>query len=379
MGLKIVHIICENGLGHFKRAIGLLDQFLKKIPDAQIDIVCSEQQIAKIQGWEKANILNLPNCNTHTQIASPGVHWFNDETHYQENRLLKWSEKLKNFQPLFDADLVVSDNLVAPLQYRPDTLLMGGFLWLDVFEKSNFRSQPVLDFIDEQKRILIKSQPKMICVEDVAMDVLSKFTQPIKMPWFGQVEKQERDKTKRTNKIAVLGGATATINSIMNATIASIIEKTEFTVITPQRTIDQLSEISTERIQPFNFEIEDFQNCDLVICRPGVGTITDCITTHTPMMFIYEKDNAEMSFNAQQLAKKEIAFDLGNDFNEITLIEKINHIYNKSNYESIIEALKPIATNGFEVAVDWIINNYLDLKKINYADESNHQSNLFFS
>lgn len=367
MAFRIVHIVCENGLGHFKRAIGLLNQLLKRVPSAKIDLICTQTQVEKISDWEKAKILDLPNLTIHTGITSPGVHWFNDESIYDSERLVKWHNLLQSFSALHEADIVISDNLVAPLKYRSDTLLMGSFLWLDVFEKSSFTSQSVSNFIIEQQKILSTNRPNMLCVGDVKMPILSKYTNPITMPWFGQVESRKRNAHARTNHIAILGGATHTINSIMKKVIRCIVTKSEYSVVTPQRIIDQLGFNLKNKVLPFNFRIEDFQNCDLVICRPGIGTITDAISTQTPMIFIYEKDNIEMSFNAEQLAKKGIALNLGDEFDDSFLLEKMNHIYD-NQYQSMVEILRGIPTNGFEVAADWIFDNYLDSKNFNYVD-----------
>jgi hypothetical protein len=370
LSLKIIHIICENGLGHFKRSLGLLNQIIKKEPNVQLDIICTRQQLVKLERWEKIEMLYLADCRIHTDISSPGVHWFKNEDMYIDNRLIKWSSRLEHFKPFYEADIVISDNLVAPLKYRPDTLLMGSFLWLDVFEKSKFYSPPILDFIIEQKSILKQTRPNILCVGDVAMPILMEYTNPIKMPWFGQVEKIERGKNQKTNRIAILGGATSTINNLMIEAISVIIEKTTYSVAIPQRIIDNFK-ISHEKVHAFNFEIEDFQNCDLVICRPGVGTITDCISTQTPMIFIYEADNVEMKFNAEQLERKGVAINIGDVFNEKILLEKIHYMHEENVYDSIVSMFQKIPTNGFEVAANWILNDYLGTKNFNYVDESN--------
>jgi hypothetical protein len=368
--LKIVHIICENGLGHFKRSLGLLNQIIKKVPNVRLDIICTRKQLLKLEGWWKLKILHQVNCKIHTDISSPGVRWFKNEDIYIDNRLIKWSSRLEYFKPFYEADIVISDNLVAPLKYRPDTLLMGSFLWLDVFENSKFYSPPILDFILEQKSILRQTRPNMLCVEDVAMPILMEYTNPIKMPWFGQLDRVKRRKNQKTNRIAILGGATSTINHIMIHAINVIIEKTSYSVAIPKRIIDDFN-ISHEKVHIFNFEIEDFQCCDLVICRPGIGTITDCISTQTPMIFIYEADNVEMKFNAEQLERKGVAINIGDVFNEKILLEKIHYMHEENVYDSIVSMFQKIPTNGFEVAANWILNDYLGTKNFNYVDESN--------
>ena len=61
----------------------------------------------------------------------------------------------------------------------------------------------------------------------------------------------------------------------------------------------------------FGHELADFAACDAVVCRPGVGTLTECVTVGTPMLWVCEGDNVELAWNARACAALGLGRDLG--------------------------------------------------------------------
>lgn len=357
--MTILSIICENGLGHFKRAIGLLNALHSRVPNLKMHVLCTQNQITKIQGWDLAQILSHPNCKVYTDVISPGIHWSDDEATYLDNRLNNWTNRLRNFAPLLTADIVISDNLSGPLSIRPDTILMGSFLWSDVFENSGYQSATVQQFIQSEKKLLERYKPPMICVGAIAMPNVLKKTKSIKCPWFGHQKKMEHpDHAYLIKKIAILGGATPVVNKISKKIIFALLKSTPHEIIIPERTIKLLNLTNPQdknRIIPFHFNLEEFLNCDLVFCRPGIGTMTDCVVTQTPMVHFYEKGNSEMEHNAKQMEKTGMALNLGTNTTTKAIAGILSKALATNRYTTIKEQLRNSPINGFEVAAKWIL------------------------
>ena len=56
-----------------------------------------------------------------------------------------------------------------------------------------------------------------------------------------------------------------------------------------------------ENVDVFHFTEKEFRELNLVLARPGLGTITDCIRYSIPLISFYENNNAEMIHNAERI------------------------------------------------------------------------------
>lgn len=353
--MNLTLVICENGLGHFKRLIGLANYIIDHLTSCNINIICQDWQIQRTKDWFKTNtLLQNPRVYFHTSILNNSVYWTNDPQEYSDGRLTNWIEKLKNQPVIQEADCLISDNLVELLSIREDTILCGSFLWFDILENAYPKIESVKRFIDFNKNILAKHTPSMICVKDVAMPAVITNTKAIKMPWFAQEKKYKNKEIKKTKRIVLLTGASTVSDFLTNTILDQIVSLSDIEIAIPGRVI-QSKKITHSKVIPFNFSLNEFHQCDLVICRPGVGTITDALTTQTPMLTFYEKDNMEMEFNSSQLEKLGLAKNIGPIQSQLDLRDQILSVLQESNLTQFRSNMKNVQLNGFEKTFDWLI------------------------
>ena len=135
----------------------------------------------------KTNLLLAhSNVNFDTTALKNSVYWTRDFLEYADGRLSSWIKDLARNESVLKSDCIISDNLVGLLSLRPDTILSGSFLWFDIFEKAFPNVDPINDFVSYSKELLQKFQPSMLCVKDIAMPAVMKYTKAVGLPWFGQ-------------------------------------------------------------------------------------------------------------------------------------------------------------------------------------------------
>ena len=355
---KIFAIICENGLGHFRRAVGLLFELKKRMPECEIEVVCERWQIERTSDWDKTELFSLPGVTVHEGIVANGVRWDKNEEYYQPNILSAWEERLIALPGLMEADLVISDNLATVLKYRSDAIVMGSFLWSDVMLEQFPENPEVIRFAKEEISVMETAHPQMICVKGMVMPVVEKLAHPIIIPWFGQSPKFIKPSWNGGKlKIGLLTGVSDEGLGLTNWLLDHITDFENFHFVIPHQLYVKKAE--NPQLSPFYFQPEDFQSCDLVLARPGICTLTDCLTASTPLLMFYESGNKEMTHNARQVEKMGYGIDLGADPKVKKILNTINEICQTNQINELINHLNQATANGFEVAADWIIQKKL--------------------
>ncbi|MCB0641232.1 MAG: hypothetical protein KDC44_06310 [Phaeodactylibacter sp.] len=352
--MHILAIVCENGLGHFKRMTGLLWAWCEKYPDTRIDLVAEQWQLDLTGDWDKTAIYHRSGNRVFTGITAPGVRWSQDVSIFDSGQLTNWEDRLLEVDSLQTADLVLSDNLVGVLHHRPDAILIGSFLWSEVL-KQKFPKSPVIQrFADRELALLQAQKPYMLGVEPLIIPEIRSAAKAFGFPWFGQADKRSRRQFRGIQRIAILAGATTAAQEELEQTLQILLQKPGLEIALPDRLIPKLQLAATDRIVPFGFELVDFEACDLVFCRPGVGTLTDCVVTNTPMVLFYEPGNYEMIHNARQLEKAGIAVNLGAQFDGAQLLEVVERFEAEETYQTFQDHLAAQATNGYPKIVEWL-------------------------
>ena len=318
-----------------------------------MSIICQEWQIKATEDWELTKLLHQDNCTIYHEIINQSVIWSNNPDIYLDDRLIKWLDRLKNFRPLLEADIVISDNLSGVLAVRPDAILMGSFLWLDIL-KIHKKVPKVKEFIDFEKSLL-KKKPPMLCVGTIAMPAVFEYTHAIPLPWFG-LSPKSTPKIRREQKIiALVGGATPAADDILLSIANELLEKSNYTLTMSAKFFSRITSMDTTRLYPFGFQQKDYEACDLVICRPGIGTITECMVSNTPMLLIPEISNSEMVHNTNRLVELGMAYALPSYFSTNDLLKALEFIFKPDIFDSMAQIIEKQEVNGFEAAVKWII------------------------
>lgn len=345
-------VICENGLGHFKRCIGLMHHWLKKYPRTELTVICREWQVKATNDWEWTDLLHQKNCTLNFEKTSPGVVWSPAPGFYQEDRLIGWIDRLRDFKPLSTADIVISDNLCGILELRPDTILMGSFLWMEVLNVH--KNNPEVARFIQYEKALLANKPPMLCVGTIAMPEVLEYTQAVPLPWFG-LSPKSAPKVRRPQKtIALIGGATPAADEVLLSIANALLEKSSYRLTMSAKFFPHITRMDPARLFPFGFQQADYEACDIVICRPGIGTVTECMVSNTPMLLIPETANAEMVHNTARLVELGAARALPPDFSINDLLQSLHFIFEPDNYDRMSLVIEGQEVNGFEEAIQWI-------------------------
>jgi len=327
---KLLAVVCANGLGHYRRTIGVLDRLIATHP-VHLTIACEAWQVERTSTWPA-----LVRVQKHAElvhgITHPGIKWSARSGAYDE-ALWTWVERLRPHARV--ADLVVSDNLVGALEVRPDAVLMGSFLWADVLEAAHPENPFVREFVARDRALLASIRPPMLCVADIAMPGVTTSTAAVPLAWMCETIAPLRPDPRVSPRIGVFGGATGSSGSVLEAA-AALLEK--------RFTVERGGESEAE-----------YDRYDVVVCRPGVGTITGCIAARVPMVLAYEAANSELSHNAARLAALGVAIDCGTPAHPLAIEQAVDRWLDPEVRRAGIARFAALPVHGLDGAARWLI------------------------
>lgn len=244
---KLGYFTCSNGYGHFDRAV----QILKPLENEfDITIFCEEYQYKKFK----------PDINAKFEYYDiPNIRWDYATKNREEaiNNYFKWTEKYGNRS--FDFNIVLSDNIPSLLMYRKDVVIIGSFLWKDVFEK-RFGSNFLTDF---DIHLVNSCNPRIIT--NMYLETGSVKTYENKLQFgFNKVGKKSNDRKRVVGIRPSIDYMQSYINFFEDT------EKFDST------------------------DINDTQD-SIFVARPGGGIINYCVEHNIPLVAVYDKeDSAEI-------------------------------------------------------------------------------------
>lgn len=300
---SIFFIVCPNGVGHFKRVMEVVDNILKS-STVEVYVAC--------QSWQKSriNIISQERLHFVEDLMEPGISYkFFDQNLFSDKKYMSWEYSIASMQEFQNANLVISDNLCGALDYHDNVMLMGSFLWMDLLARDKRYQSKAADFIDREKMLLNKYRPQMLCVEDIVMPAVRDYTQAVTLPWFDEISSTKTKNLENKEDhfyVAVLLGRTGVMDTWLD----------EFMAVAKSRGIQlKLPAPYHEKygVDIFNFSNEEFQSMDLVLCRPGIGVLTDCIKNRTAFLSVFEANNAEMEHNGKVMSAILKTAELGAD------------------------------------------------------------------
>jgi len=342
-------IVCPNGMGHFKRVMAVVGEILKLTKLLQITIVC--------QSWQRSKIdkhFSVP-VRFFEDLMEPGVSYeFFEDTFFEQKKYLKWEESVAKLEAFKNADLIVSDNLCGILEHHDRVILMSSFLWMDLLQADDRFRCVSQEFVEREKQLLSSRHPKMLCVEDIVMPAVRNYTEAVPLPWFAESLMTDRaDYTEEPTvvTIAVLLGRTGVMDPWLKAFVS--VAKEEGIVVKLPSPYDK--EYNTES---FSFSDDAFQAVDMVLCRPGIGVITDCIRNQTVMLTLFEDNNTEMEHNAKAIAEVLQLESLGVDPCVYKACEAVRNL--SKDYIQLNRMQKRLRTRqlgGTQKAADYILKS----------------------
>jgi UDP:flavonoid glycosyltransferase YjiC (YdhE family) len=129
------------------------------------------------------------------------------------------------------------------------------------------------------------------------MPEVERLTRAVRLPWFCERATLPTTRAWPIRNVLLLGGATDAVAPALRDLIRVLHAGTAATLFAPQRLLPEELR-GSPRVRPFGFGDTDFATCDLVIGRPGVGLLTDCVRFALPILCFGDEANAEMRHNA---------------------------------------------------------------------------------
>ena len=348
---NLTFVISSNGFGHAKRVSSVLRILVKYSEKLNIVIVCNDCKKKLIQNDKVLN--NLSFC---TQIMKHEIDYLN-QNEVDLSQYLKWKYDFENSDVVKNSDLIVSDNLVIPLFSNTKVILMGSFLWYDIIESKNNTLNKIANL---EKKILKIKRPKIICLKSMYMSSIEKYTHPIKIPWF-----THRNKAKLTTtihkEVLITGGGTGQLDECLIKIAKSIANCSTFKIYLDERLINLYkinNQYNVHNFLKFDFRATSFNRLNVIICRPGIGILTDCIKYSKPAIAVYDNNNKEIIHNAKQIKKQKlgIAIQIKDGVVSNYAIHRIiKLINNRSDLNMYIKEIFQQEINGAKKASDIIL------------------------
>lgn len=264
--------------------------------------------------------------------------------------LVDWVEGLRDSKYVRSADICVSDNSALPLAIRPDTLLVGSFLWCEVFEALRQKNTAIVRYIEQERKLLSELNPPILCVGDISTPSVKALPNSQLLAWMCDSIPLITSVRSRSGlkQIGLLGGATGLVDTELAAFADSLTVNSELCLDVPASIARKCR---SDRIRVFDFSDEAYRRFDAVICRPGVGTITKCVEFEIPMILLTDETNFEMKHNSKRIE------ELGIGFRSEARIESIQFAIEqiRENCGAIMKNFRKLKKNGLTQTVDWIM------------------------
>jgi hypothetical protein len=291
---QICVVVCQNGLGHFRRTMAVIDTLLRTQPDLlRVDILCEPWQLSTTSHWPvTARLRGSAWVRFHTAGLDGSPRWGSGGE--DDRAYFAWIENLKTEVAVRDADLVISDNLVGVLAIRNDALLMGSFLWHEVIRGRGCAADRIAAW---DQALVAAIRPPMLCVREIATAEVYRLTRAVPLPWFCESAADARRRRWPIRNVLLLGGATSAATPALRALASVLHDHGDFVISAPERLLAPELRGSV-RVSVFDFSEASFAGCDLAIGRPGVGMLTDCVQFGFPLLCFGDEPNAEMRHNA---------------------------------------------------------------------------------
>lgn len=348
---SISFLVCPNGFGHLKRVLKISSVLINY--DVKLNVLCNKKCIDNLSFFADASLLKNKKMNF-LEINFPAYgNWFADSNRYDFYEYKSWIDNLDSAY-IQKSDLLVSDNLAGVLARRQDAILEGSFLWNNVMTDLPGRTDELNKIIEFENDLLQKATPEMICNEDFVMPAILEQTNYKKFAWTCEDLKiGENIISKRIDEIKIFltGGGTGSIDNDFEQIISKLSGFKNVSIYTDNKLFNLYSERYNNLIK-FGFSDEEFSMLSFVICRPGIGILTDCVKYSLPVVplaNLNEENNKEMKFNYNKL----LELNLGITFN--ALLEFLSNT-NLDLYEQIFHSLSERNKNGHIKISEYLIN-----------------------
>lgn len=288
---EVLALVAPNGVGHLRRVCTIARRWMALRPELRLTIACERWQADALQSTPTARWVLARSelrfgvigarANTSLRVLEAGPVFD------------AWEERVVASGLLDGADIVVTDNLLSIAARHPRTVFVGNFLWSDVLGEATG------SWRDRERRALEEACPPMLHVADLAMAAVRDRPEAVGLGWTCD-EPVPPEEFGGDGPIAVLGGQTGLLDGEL-AAAAELLVAAGWPVAASTPVIGRLSTRLARRVAPFGFQREDFRAAAAVVCRPGVGTLTDAVAAGTPIVAVNDGVDVELAHNARRV------------------------------------------------------------------------------
>lgn len=347
----ISFVVCSNGYGHLKRVLLVVNQIIRLKPEQAITLFCTDEH--RVFAQREINFQINSQIYFDTSLSVNEISWLSTST-IKLTQYHKWADDLLANHIFQSSSLVVSDNHILPVRMHPNGMLMGSFLWHDATQITS----PDIEAIKEEEiNYLRQYKPELLCVSDMVMPGIVSQTIPLRMPWFCTKYESEK-RIKRQKSFLVTGGGTELINDTLLQVLDSVSGSNPGVLFLLDSKLHLRATFKDrDNIQLFGFEDDQFASLSGVICRPGVGILTDCVRYNLPAIVLNDAYNLEIKHNASRVNYLEIgeSFESYNTPIEVLSSNVSDLINDMSNLTKFTNRLKAIQVGGATLAAKTIL------------------------
>ncbi|MET2984684.1 glycosyltransferase family protein [Aureibaculum conchae] len=341
--------ICSNGFGHFKRCARIASHLVSQNDKVKINFICPSKPLIILAKWNVVTfILNHPRiCIIE---GARNIELLKDGKFYIEKNYFKnINNEITNL-----SNVIISDNLSSILEIKNNAILMGSFLWSEILKHQFPKDRNIEKFHDSELEVLKRYNPVMIGLNDMAMPYVKKYTDFIGTSWIVD-KKLMTPKRASVKNILIMGGGTGIIDDTLLKMINKLRKSTNYSIFVSNQLYRNL-DAKNDNCILFDFDEHSFLTIDLMICRPGIGSLTDAITYGIPVFGIGEPSNFEMEFNLKKIEELNFGMDISNFNNGID--ELIESIILNGTYASFCKSLGQTNKNGIQEIIDFLTLKY---------------------
>lgn len=272
-------IACDHGFGHVRRSLLVASGLAEAGHD--VTVFASAAAVARFPAPPAS--VRLVDFATHTSVAG---------LRSGAAAAVDWHRTLPDLTAF---DLVVSDNLPEVLLARPDAVLSGGFLWHQALADMDGAAAA------RARDLLERHRPPMITSALFAAPELLAATraEPV-----GLVVDQPPLAVPAGTDLLIVCGGSAEAEADYAAAVAALATgggpPTGVTVWVEPRLVPA---DAPGWMKPAVFGAGFHARLAACVCRPGVGTLTDCLWAQARVFTAHEAGNGEMAFNARRVAE----------------------------------------------------------------------------
>ncbi len=339
--------ICQSGFGHHKRVATIIKEIIKLNPNLNIKLFTGIQKLNTIKSRiEFSHLFNNPRITWNVDLYRNVPCYDNQITMQKVNA---WIADVKQSIGNIKGTIVL-DNEATLLSVFPEAVIMGSFVWSDVL--AEYKNEEALTVANFERDLIQSMNPNMLGLSDMAMDGVKKRPNFYGLPWFCNPDNFDQIENKLNHVLITGGGKKETSIDLLN--MADFIRNN----IGAKVFLDShLYGVSAKKHPLFEYSTSAFRSLSAVLCRPGIGILTDCVKYRIPVIACVENSHAEINHNALMIEKLGIGLMIAS---QAEAGHQLLGFFEEQNLKTYRDAFQPLKCGGHITAAQWFI------KKMNY-------------